>query len=92
MPFILKRRCPGRSREGDHIADILHAGEVHEQALEADRYSLDMLQRLDAQIAAIQTSVRAGADQLETKVTRAEEHADVEARDRAIRQDSAATT
>ena len=63
-----------------------------EQALEADRYSLDMLQRLDAQIAAIQTSVRAGADQLETKVTRAEEHADVEARDRAIRQDSAATT
>jgi hypothetical protein len=63
-----------------------------EQALEADRYSLDMLQRLDAQLAAIQTSVRAGADQLETKVSRAEEHADVEARDRAIREDSAATT
>ena len=63
-----------------------------EQALEADRYSLDMLQRLDSQLAAIQTSVRAGADQLETKVTRAEEHADAEARDRAIREDSAATT
>jgi vacuolar-type H+-ATPase subunit H len=63
-----------------------------EQALEADRYSLDMLQRLDAQLAAIQTSVRAGADQLETKVSRAEEYVDVEARDRAIREDSAATT
>lgn len=58
-----------------------------EQALEADRYSLDMLQRLDAQLAAIQTSVRAGVDQLGAKVTRGEEHAAVEQRDRSIREE-----
>jgi cell division septum initiation protein DivIVA len=58
-----------------------------EQALEADRYSLDMLQRVDAQLAAIQTSVRAGVDQLGAKVSRSEEHAAVEQRDRSIRED-----
>ena len=62
------------------------AGAV-EQALEADRYSLDMLQRLDAQLAAIQTSVRAGVDQLGTKVSRGEEQAAVEQRDRSIREE-----
>ncbi len=60
-----------------------------EQALEADRYSLDMLSRLDAQLGAIQTSVRAGLDQLESKVSRGEEQIDVDMRDQAIREDAA---
>ena len=55
-----------------------------EQALEADRYSLDMLRRLEAQLTAIGSSVRAGIDQLDQKVQREEELAAVDARDAEI--------
>ena len=51
-----------------------------EQALEADRYSLDMLRRLEAQLTAIESSVRAGINQLDQKVQREEELAAVDAR------------
>lgn len=57
-----------------------------EQALEADRYSLDVLRRLDAQLAALETSVRAGIDQLDHKIEREQEQIAVDARDAAIRE------
>ena len=55
-----------------------------EQALEADRYSLDMLRRLEAQLTSIESSVRAGIDQLDQKIQREEEFAAVDARDAEI--------
>lgn len=55
-----------------------------EQALEADRYSLDMLRRLEAQLTSIESSVRAGIDQLDQKIQREEELAAVDARDAEI--------
>ncbi len=55
-----------------------------EQALEADRYSLDMLRRLESQLTSIESSVRAGIDQLDQKIQREEEIAGVDARDARI--------
>ena len=55
-----------------------------EQALEADRYSLDMLRRLEAQLTSIDSSVRAGIDQLDQKIQREQELAAVDARDAEI--------
>ena len=55
-----------------------------EQALEADRYSLDMLRRLEAQLTSIESSVRAGIDQLDQKIQREEEIAGADARDARI--------
>jgi hypothetical protein len=55
-----------------------------EQSLEADRYSLDMLRRLEAQLTSIGSSVRAGIDQLDQKIEREEELAAVDRRDAQI--------
>ena len=55
-----------------------------EQALEADRYSLDMLRRLEAQLTSIEGSVRAGIAQLDQKIEREEELAAVDRRDAQI--------
>ena len=55
-----------------------------EQALEADRYSLDMLRRLEAQLSSIEGSVLAGMDQLDKKIEREQELAEIDARDAEI--------
>ena len=57
-----------------------------EQALEADRYSLDILRRLESQLTTLQTSVRAGIDQLDQKIQREEEQVAVTAHDKEIRE------
>lgn len=57
-----------------------------EQALEADRYSLDVLRRLNSQLSALETSVRAGIDQLDKKIEREQEQIEVDVRDAAIRE------
>ncbi|MEE9277039.1 MAG: hypothetical protein V3V06_01360 [Dehalococcoidia bacterium] len=57
-----------------------------EQAREADRYSLDVLRRLEAQLAALETSVRAGISQLDQKIEREGEQLLVDARDAEIRE------
>ena len=60
-----------------------------EQTLEADRYSLDVLRRLEAQLTALDTSVRAGIQQLDQKLQREEEQAAADARDAVIREQHA---
>ncbi len=60
-----------------------------EQAFEADRYSLDMLRRLDSQLSTIEASVRAGIDQLDQKLQREEEMAAVDTRDAELRREQA---
>ncbi len=56
------------------------------QALEADRYSLEMLRRLSDQLRTMHTSVAGAVDQLEYKVRQGEETQSVEQRDQAARQ------
>ena len=60
-----------------------------EQSFEADRYSLDMLRRLDAQLSTIEASVRAGIDQLDQKLQREGEMAAVDARDAELHREHA---
>ncbi len=57
--------------------------EAVEQALEADRYSLDMLRRLESQLIALDTSVKGGIEQLTEKLAHEEEQvaADVRSED-----------
>jgi len=57
-----------------------------EQSLEADRYSLDMLRRLESQLVALDASVKVGIRQLVEKLEREDEQLAVEARDAAIRE------
>ena len=57
-----------------------------EQAIEADRYSLDVLRRLEDQLAALLTSIRAGIEQLNHKLEREEEQRAVDLRDARIRE------
>ena len=56
-----------------------------EQALEADRYSLDVLRRLDTQLSTLTSSVRAGMDQLQVKLDREQEVRAADIRDEEIR-------
>ena len=56
-----------------------------EQAIEADRYSLDVLRRLEDQLAALLTSIRAGIEQLNRKLEQEEEQRAVDLRDARIR-------
>ena len=57
-----------------------------EQAREADRYSLDVLRRLEAQLTALTTSVRAGVTQLDQKMEQEEAQLAVDRRDRPMRE------
>ena len=57
-----------------------------EQAIEADRYSLDVLQRLESQLAALLTSIRAGIEQLNQKLAHEQEQRAVAIRDARIRE------
>ncbi len=57
-----------------------------EQAVEADRYSLDVLRRLETQMASIMASVRAGIEQLDAKLQRETEQFAVDRRDAEIRE------
>ncbi len=59
--------------------------EAVSQALEADRYSLEMLRRLSDQIRTMQTSVTTAVDQLEVKVQQSEQSQAVDQRDEAAR-------
>ena len=59
--------------------------EAVSQALEADRYSLELLRRLNDQLRSMQTSVGAAVDQLQVKVEQGEEAQAVEQRDAAAR-------
>ncbi len=59
--------------------------EAVSQALEADRYSLDMLRRLSDQLRTMQTSVTSAVDQLETKVEQGEHSQVLDQRDEAAR-------
>ena len=59
--------------------------EAVSQALEADRYSLEMLRRLNDQLRAMQTSVTSAVSQLEVKVEQGEESWAVDERDAAAR-------
>ena len=52
-----------------------------EQALEADRYSLDMLRRLDTQLGSLRTGLQSGLEQLVSKVEQAEESRALDQRD-----------
>ena len=51
-----------------------------EQAIEADRYSLDVLRRLEEQLAALLSSIRAGIEQLDKKLEREQGQWEVESR------------
>ena len=55
------------------------------QALEADRYSLDLLRRLNDQLRTMQTSVNSAVDQLEVRVEQGEQSQAVDQRDEAAR-------
>lgn len=59
--------------------------EAVSQALEADRYSLEMLRRLLDQLRTMQTSVSGAVDQLEFKVQQSEQSQSVDQRDEAAR-------
>ena len=59
--------------------------EAVSQALEADRYSLEMLRRLSDQLRTMQTSVSGAVDQLEFKVQQGEQSQVVDQRDEAAR-------
>ncbi len=59
--------------------------EAVSQALEADRYSLEMLRRLGDQLRSMQTSVSGAIDQLELKVTQGEESQEIDRRDETAR-------
>ena len=52
-----------------------------EQAIEADRYSLDVLRRLEEQLAALLSNIRAGIEQLDKKLEREQGQWEVESRD-----------
>ena len=64
--------------------------EAVSQALEADRYSLEMLRRLSDQLRTMQTSVSGAVDQLEVKVQQGEESQAADQRDEAARRALAA--
>ncbi len=76
------------SRANQEAAAVrgLATTEAVAQALEADRYSLEMLRRLLDQLRTMQTSVSGAVDQLEHKVQQSEETQAVDQRDRAARQ------
>lgn len=57
-----------------------------EQAMEADRYSLDVLRRLEAQLITLMTSIRAGIEQLDRKLEREIEQRGVDVRDARLRE------
>ncbi len=59
--------------------------EAVSQALEADRYSLEMLRRLSDQLRSMHTSVASAVDQLEVKVEQGEQAQAVDERDEAAR-------
>lgn len=59
--------------------------EAVSQALEADRYSLEMLRRLSDQLRTMQTSVSSAVGQLEAKVEQSETSRSVDQRDEAAR-------
>lgn len=59
--------------------------EAVSQALEADRYSLEMLRRLSDQLRTMQTSVTGAVDQLEYKVQESEQSQAADQRDEAAR-------
>ena len=40
LQLALEIAMPGRAGEGDHVADVLHAGDVHDEALEAETEAL----------------------------------------------------
>ena len=87
----IMEEAAGEAREARATARADAAGmrgeattQAVEQALEADRYSLDMLRRLESQLTSIESSVRAGIDQLDQKIQREEEIAGVDARDARI--------
>lgn len=58
-----------------------------EQALEADRYSLDVIQRLDGQLNALLTSARADIDSLQEKIAREDEQRAADDRDAALQRE-----
>ena len=60
--------------------------EAVSQALEADRYSLEMMRRLNDQLRTMQTSVGSAVDQLEHKLAQSEQSQAVDQRDEAARQ------
>lgn len=57
-----------------------------EQAMEADRYSLDVLRRLEGQLTTLMTSIRAGIEQLDRKLEREIEQRGVDVRDAKLRE------
>ena len=59
--------------------------EAVSQALEADRYSMEMLRRLHDQLRSMQTSVSGALDQLELKVEQGEHSQAIDKRDEAAR-------
>ena len=59
--------------------------EAVSQALEADRYSMEMLRRLHDQLRSMQTSVSSALDQLELKVEQGEHSQAIDERDEAAR-------
>ncbi|MYJ00727.1 MAG: hypothetical protein F4102_00010 [Chloroflexi bacterium] len=59
--------------------------EAVSQALEADRYSLEMLRRLNDQLRTMQTSVSGAVEQLEYKVEQSEQSQSLDQRDEAAR-------
>lgn len=61
------------------------AADAVAQALEADRYSLELFRRLNDQLQSMQTSVGTAVDQLQIKVEQSEEAQAVEQRDAAAR-------
>ena len=40
LQLALEIAVPRGAREGDHVADVLHAGDVHDEALEAEAEAL----------------------------------------------------
>lgn len=59
--------------------------EAVSQALEADRYSLEMMRRLNDQLRTMQTSVGSAVDQLELKLAQSEHSQSIDQRDEAAR-------
>ena len=57
-----------------------------EQAMEADRYSLDVLRRLEGQLTTLMASIRAGIEQLDRKMEREVEQRGVDVRDARLRE------
>ena len=66
--------------------------EAVEQTLEADRYSLDMLRRLESQLNALDTSVKVGIEQLTEKLAHEKEQIAADVRSGDIQNRSANST